>query len=263
MTTTQDLLDSTVWSVCMCSIPCLSSKVAQRRWILGLCVRWISQARFKTARASSTLCASRYSVYWTHRIHTNQTLIQTMMSTWCCVMCPINMDPTLKCCSHPGPELFIQSTGDEAALKEDANPVVVMGNHSIFWLSLRLGYNLWPLCGFLAWIYWETIRGGLKTWFKLSETAWWRVSAPHRTDLYYEVTLVGFLGVGAQLSDLPVQVGVPSTQLEAVEWLDVEVRPFDLQSRRPSCPRPEVKERILSISNCNTWAHFINLYQQP
>lgn len=34
--------------------------------MLGLRVRWTSQARLKTARASSTFCDSRYWVYWTH-----------------------------------------------------------------------------------------------------------------------------------------------------------------------------------------------------
>lgn len=48
-----------------CAVPCLSSKVAQCMWMLGLWVRWTSQARLKTARASSTLCNSRYWVYWT------------------------------------------------------------------------------------------------------------------------------------------------------------------------------------------------------
>lgn len=53
------------------AVPCLSSKVAQSMWMLGLCVRWISQARLKTARASSTLCDSRYWVYWIqdHKIY--------------------------------------------------------------------------------------------------------------------------------------------------------------------------------------------------
>lgn len=33
--------------------------------------------------------------------------------------------------SHPEPELLVQSAGDEAALKEDANPVVVLSDRSI------------------------------------------------------------------------------------------------------------------------------------
>lgn len=59
-----------VFAVCA-AVPCLSSKVAQSMWMLGLCVRWISQARLKTARASSTLCDSRYWAYWIqdHKIH--------------------------------------------------------------------------------------------------------------------------------------------------------------------------------------------------
>lgn len=59
--------------------------------------------------------------------------------------------------SYPGPELLIQSTGDQTALKEDANPVVVVGNRSLLWYFLRLGCDLWPLCGFLARIYPETM----------------------------------------------------------------------------------------------------------
>lgn len=49
--------------------------------------------------------------------------------------------------------------------------------------------------------------------------------------LHYVVTLVRVCGVLVQLSNLPVQVGVPGPQLEAVKWLDMEVRPFDLQIR--------------------------------
>lgn len=67
-------------SVCVCTVrcvvPCLSSKVAQCMWMLGLYVRWTSQARLKTARASSTLCSSRYWVYWS--THTHGTLIHTL-----------------------------------------------------------------------------------------------------------------------------------------------------------------------------------------
>lgn len=44
--------------------------------------------------------------------------------------------------------------------------------------------------------------------------------------------MVGVFGVAAQLSDLPVQVGVPGPQLETVEWLNVEVRTFNLQITR-------------------------------
>lgn len=42
-------------------------------------------------------------------------------------------------------------------------------------------------------------------------------------------TLTGLSGVLVQLSKLPVQVGVPGLQLKVVEWLDMEVWPFDLQ----------------------------------
>ena len=42
------------------------------------------------------------------------------------------------------------------------------------------------------------------------------------------VTLAGVFGVRVQLSNLPVKVGVPGSQLETVEWLDVEVGPLDL-----------------------------------
>lgn len=43
-------------------------------------------------------------------------------------------------------------------------------------------------------------------------------------------TLLGwFFGVLVELSNLPVQVGVPGSQLVAVEGLNVEVRTFDLQ----------------------------------
>lgn len=43
-------------------------------------------------------------------------------------------------------------------------------------------------------------------------------------------TLFGrFFGVLVELSNLPVQVGVPGSQLVAVKGLYVEVRTFDLQ----------------------------------
>lgn len=42
------------------------------------------------------------------------------------------------------------------------------------------------------------------------------------------VTLLGVFGVRVQLSDLPVQVGVPGSQLDAVQGLHVEVGAFDL-----------------------------------
>lgn len=42
------------------------------------------------------------------------------------------------------------------------------------------------------------------------------------------VTLVEVVCVLVQLSDLPIEVSVPSAELEAVEWLNVEVRPLDL-----------------------------------
>lgn len=51
-------------------------------------------------------------------------------------------------------------------------------------------------------------------------------------ELHRVVTLVGIFGVLVQLTNLPVQVGVPGPQLETVEWLDVEVRPFDLKMER-------------------------------
>ena len=53
---------------------------------------------------------------------------------------------------HPGPELLIQSAGDQAALEEDSNPVVVADNSSILWCFLRLCCDLRPLCGRLVWI---------------------------------------------------------------------------------------------------------------
>lgn len=43
------------------------------------------------------------------------------------------------------------------------------------------------------------------------------------------VTLIGLFGVLVQLSELPVQVGVPGLQLKVVERFDMEVRPLDLQ----------------------------------
>lgn len=63
-------------------------------------------------------------------------------------------------CSHPGPELLIQSTGDQAALKEDAHPAVVLRNCSYLWFLLRLRLDcdlwpfccLWPFCGCFTWI---------------------------------------------------------------------------------------------------------------
>lgn len=45
---------------------------------------------------------------------------------------------------------------------------------------------------------------------------------------YIFITLTGLFGVSFQLSDLPVQVGVPGPQLQAVKWFDMEVRTFDL-----------------------------------
>ena len=133
--------------VCSCFVvPCLSSKVAHCMWMLGLYVRWISQARLKTARASSTLCDSRYWVYWTTHTTTCYTEITHTHSQR---LYDIYTHTSL---SHPEPELLVQSAGDEAALKEDANPVVVLGDRSILWFFLRLGRDLWPLCGCLGWI---------------------------------------------------------------------------------------------------------------
>lgn len=42
------------------------------------------------------------------------------------------------------------------------------------------------------------------------------------------ITLTRLIGVSFQLGDLPVQVGVPGPQLQAVQWFDMEVRTFDL-----------------------------------
>lgn len=42
--------------------------------------------------------------------------------------------------------------------------------------------------------------------------------------------VLGVFGVLVQLGDLPVQVGVPGPQLEAIQGLDVEVRTFDLRA---------------------------------
>lgn len=47
-------------------------------------------------------------------------------------MLSLNTGWIQKHCSYPGPELLIKGAGYQAALKEDANPVVVMGDCSIF-----------------------------------------------------------------------------------------------------------------------------------
>lgn len=82
----------------------------------------------------------------------------------------------------------------------------------------------------------------------------------------HTVTLVGLFGVAAQLSDLPVQVGVPGPQLETVEWLNVEVRTFNLQitgKKEDSVSEGASDERSIIINRDNRNYLRINSWKTP
>lgn len=47
---------------------------------------------------------------------------------------------------YSGPELLVQRTGDQAALKQNAESVVAVGGCTILWCFLRRGRHLGSLC---------------------------------------------------------------------------------------------------------------------
>lgn len=103
------------------SIPCLSSNVAQSIWMLGLFVKWILQARLNTFRVSSTLRDSRY---WTYCACESKSTYQMKKRM------PFTVTAQFEWDSYPSPQLFIQSTSNKAALKEDLNSAINLGNRT-------------------------------------------------------------------------------------------------------------------------------------